>query len=164
MKFSIVVSKIDIINDKYLNETMVHACIRDKVKRLLIKNNIGDREINFFFTSSVSREGIKKMQKYLKDTETNIQLIGYPNTGKTTLLNILAKLQKSTSRIPGTTVKITEHAYSGKRRIYDMPGLHCDYLLYNMIDKPSRRSLLTWHKKYSPGILTHSAFIYGGKI
>ena len=143
---------------------MVHASIKEKVQRLLLKNNIRDREINFFFASSVSRDGIKKMQKYLKNTEANIQLIGYPNTGKTTLLNVLTRLEKSTSRIPGTTIKITEHAYSGKRRIYDMPGLRCDYLLYNMIDKPSRRSVLTGHKKHSPGILTHSAFIYGGKL
>lgn len=52
-------------------------------------------------------------------------MIGYPNTGKTTLLNILGHLNKSTSKIPGTTIKMTEHDFQGgkKRKIYDMPGL-----------------------------------------
>jgi Fe2+ transport system protein B len=53
-------------------------------------------------------------------------LVGYPNTGKTTLLNILARIKKSISKIPGTTLKITENNYNKntKRKIYDMPGLY----------------------------------------
>jgi len=45
-----------------------------------------------------------------------------------------------------------------------MPGLHSNFLLYNFINKLSKKSLLAWHKKFSPGLLTHSAFIFGGKI
>lgn len=33
-----------------------------------------------------------------------------------------------------------------------------------MVEKPSLKAILTWHKKISPGLLTNSAFIYGGKI
>lgn len=45
-----------------------------------------------------------------------------------------------------------------------MPGLYSDHLLYNLISKPSLKTLLTWHKKIAPGLLTGHAFIYGGKI
>jgi ribosome biogenesis GTPase A len=51
-----------------------------------------------------------------------IQLIGFPNTGKTTLLNSLARLNRPTSKVPGTTIYITESKYK-KNLIYDMPGL-----------------------------------------
>ncbi len=52
-----------------------------------------------------------------------IQLVGYPNTGKTTLLNSLTKLSKPTSKVPGTTIYITESKYK-KSLIFDMPGLY----------------------------------------
>ena len=125
-----------------------------------------ERDIRVFFISCNSSEGMKKMKEYLKDRSENIQLIGFPNTGKTTLLNLLARISKSTSRIPGTTVKVTEHHYQigKKKKIYDMPGLHSDCLLYNQVKKISARAMLTWHKRISPAIMTHSAFIYGGKV
>ena len=98
-------------------------------------------------------EGLKK-----------IQLFGLPNTGKTTLLNKLVRSDKITSKIPGTTIRISQHIYRQRIRIYDMPGLHYPDLLYNLISKPSLKALLTWSKIYSPPLLTHSCFIYGGKI
>jgi Fe2+ transport system protein B len=52
-----------------------------------------------------------------------IQLIGLPNTGKTTLLNSLAKLNRPTSKVPGTTIYITESKYK-KNLIFDMPGMY----------------------------------------
>ena len=64
-------------------------------------------EIRIFYISCNSRDGIKKLKDYLEGNSNNIQLVGYPNTGKTTLLNILGKLKKSTSKMPGTTIKIT---------------------------------------------------------
>jgi hypothetical protein len=45
-----------------------------------------------------------------------------------------------------------------------MPGLFSDKLLYNLIEKPNIKSLLTWHKKIAPGLLTNFAYIYAGKI
>jgi hypothetical protein len=45
-----------------------------------------------------------------------------------------------------------------------MPGLYSSNLLYNLIEKPSIKALLTWHKKIAPGLLTNYAFIYGGKL
>jgi hypothetical protein len=45
-----------------------------------------------------------------------------------------------------------------------MPGIYSEKLLYNLISKPSLKSILTPHKKYAPGLLTHNAIFYGGKV
>lgn len=73
-------------------------------------------------------------------------MIGLPNTGKTTIINGLSKAMKSTSKVPGTTIKITEHEYGrgATRKLYDMPGLYYPHLMYNLITKPSLMTLLTW--------------------
>ena len=82
-------------------------------------------EIKVFFISCNSRDGIKKLKEHIEASNNSLQLVGYPNTGKTTLLNILSRIRKSTSKVPGTTVKISEHQYSNsKRKVYDMPGLY----------------------------------------
>ena len=60
-----------------------------------------------FFISCNTRDGMKKLKEYMDKSSNNIQLVGLPNTGKTTLLNILARLNKSVSKIPGTTVKLS---------------------------------------------------------
>lgn len=124
------------------------------------------KKIKIFFISCNSRDGMNKLKQNLERNGNNIQLIGFPNTGKTTLLNILSKLRKSTSKIPGTTVKVTEHNYgsNSKIKVYDMPGLYSQKFMYNLILKPSLKSILTWHKRIAPGLLTNKAFIYGGKI
>jgi hypothetical protein len=45
-----------------------------------------------------------------------------------------------------------------------MPGLNYHDLLYNLIARPSLKSILTWSKEYSPPLMTHSCFFFGGKI
>jgi ribosome biogenesis GTPase A len=92
-----------------------------------------------------------------------IQLVGFPNTGKTTLLNELTRLNKPTSKIPGTTLFITENHYK-KNIMYDMPGLYSQQNMYNLISKPNLQSLLAWNKLYSPPVLLHQAFFFGGKV
>jgi len=61
------------------------------------------------------------------------------------LLNKLARISKITSKIPGTTIRISEHNYK-KLKIYDMPGLNYENLLYNLIARPSLKYVLTWSK------------------
>lgn len=57
---------------------------------------------------SIDRTGVKAIESYLEKTMTKrIQLVGFPNTGKTTLLNQLGRLNKPTSKVPGTTLYIT---------------------------------------------------------
>jgi hypothetical protein len=93
-----------------------------------------------------------------------IQLFGLPNTGKTSLLNKLLNSDKITSKIPGTTIRVSEFTYRNKIKIFDMPGLNYTDLMYSLISKPSFKSILTWSKFYSPPLMTHQCFIYGGKI
>ena len=92
-----------------------------------------------------------------------IQLVGFPNSGKTTLLNRLGKTNRPTSKVPGTTLFVTDHAYKKKHLIYDMPGMMSDQNLCNLIAKPNLKGLLTWNKFYSPPVFLHQVFFYGGK-
>ena len=167
-RITLIVNKIDLVNKKYLNEEAVRKVIKEQMHKFL--DEIGmkskEEEIRMFFISCNSRDGMNKLKQYLEQRAENIQLIGFPNTGKTTLLNILARLSKSTSKVPGTTVAITEHSFQvgKKKNIYDMPGLFSSSLMYNLVLKKSQRTLLTWHKRISPGMLTHSATFFGGKV
>lgn len=70
-----------------------------------VKENM--EKIKIFYISCNSRDGMRKLTEHIEGTSNNLQLVGYPNTGKTTLLNILAKIKKSISKVPGTTIKIT---------------------------------------------------------
>lgn len=114
--------------------------------------------------SSIDKSGIKNLEQHLeKNLIQRIQLVGFPNCGKTTLLNLLAKMNKPTSKVPGTTLYITEHHYK-KMLIFDMPGMYGEDNLYNLVSKPNLKALLTWNKFYSPPVLLHQAFFYGGKV
>ena len=53
----------------------------------------------------------------------NIQLIGYPNTGKTSLLNLLTSAKKPTSAVPGTSLSF-EIGKFNKIKIFDCPGFY----------------------------------------
>lgn len=54
--------------------------------------------------SNANSEGINKIKKKIEGLNINVQLIGYPNTGKTSLLNILTSMKKPTSTVPGTSL------------------------------------------------------------
>lgn len=172
LQISIIVNKIDVINKQYLNQNAIRHSVRERLRSYLTQVYEDQREvqkkmeeIQLFFISCNSKDGIKKLKDHIEGHSRGLQLVGFPNTGKTTLLNILSRIKKSTSKVPGTTVKISEHQYNNsKRKVYDMPGLFSENLLYNLIEKPSLKSILTWHKRIAPGLLTGQAFIYGGKI
>lgn len=172
LQVTLVVNKIDVMHKDYLNESALHNAIKLKLKDYLKAVYAKPDElteqlpkIKIYYVSCTSRDGIKKLKEHMEGSNKHIQLMGYPNTGKTTLLNILSKIRKSTSRVPGTTIKVTEHEYGGsQKKIYDMPGLFSEHLLYNLVEKPSVKSMLTWHKKIAPGLLTNSAFLYGARV
>jgi hypothetical protein len=114
--------------------------------------------------SSIDKNGVKTLQEHLdKNAVRRIQLVGFPNTGKTTLLNQLGKTNKPTSKVPGTTLYVNEHI-NKKYLIYDMPGMNSESNLSHKISKPSLKALLTWSKFYSPPVHLHQAFFYGGKV
>lgn len=66
------------------------------------------KKIKIILTSNISKVGIKSLEEHIEKSQIRrIQLVGFPNTGKTTLLNSLAKLSRPTSKVPGTTIFIT---------------------------------------------------------
>lgn len=85
---------------------------------------------NGFFVSALKRRGIKKLRASLENMAENwnraslrIGIVGYPNAGKSCLINSLvpgAKLKVKS--ISGTTKK-TEWIRMGRLRIQDSPGV-----------------------------------------
>jgi ribosome-interacting GTPase 1 len=105
---------LDIANEKYLNKhlilqavrSLMHDFVKDKEGKSDIKERINN--IKVFLTSNVSKAGVKGLEEHIeKSLIKRIQLVGFPNTGKTTLLNELTKLSRPTSKVPGTTIYIT---------------------------------------------------------
>lgn len=95
---------------KYLMKEMIPMLVRARMMEFCHKNKVElDRKaIKIFVISCISKDGVKKLIEFLDETGMKrIQLLGFPNTGKTTLLNELAKINKPTSKVPGTTVHIT---------------------------------------------------------
>ena len=113
-----------------------------KGKRLVIIFNksdlVGRKEIeklksgypNAFFVSATKRTGVKDLKKVLENMAENwnrpslrIGLVGYPNIGKSTLINLLAPgARAKVSSVSGTTKK-TQWVRTGKLRIMDSPGV-----------------------------------------
>lgn len=85
---------------------------------------------NAFFVSSSKRWGIGGLRKYLEELaesrttkSTRVGIVGYPNIGKSTLINLLApKARAKVSAISGTTKK-TQWVRVGQLRFMDSPGV-----------------------------------------
>ncbi|MEA3248123.1 MAG: GTPase [Nanoarchaeota archaeon] len=113
-----------------------------KGKRLLIVFNksdlVGRKDIeklkkeysDAFFISATKKIGVKNLKVVLENMAENwncsslrIGLVGYPNIGKSTLINLLVPGAKArVSSMSGTTKK-TQWARIGKLRIMDSPGV-----------------------------------------
>jgi len=85
---------------------------------------------NAFFISASRKTGVNKLKKTLENIAENwnrpslrVGLVGYPNIGKSTLINLLAPSARAkTSPTPGTTKK-TQWIRTGRLRIMDSPGV-----------------------------------------
>jgi len=83
-----------------------------------------------FFISCKNRKGIGELKNYLNHFAENwkreslrIGIVGYPNVGKSALINLLApKAKAKVSGISGTTRK-TQWVRNGRLRIMDSPGV-----------------------------------------
>ncbi len=111
-------------------------------KRLIFVFNksdlIGRKEVeklkreypNAFLISATKKIGIGKFKRTLENMAENwnkpslrIGLVGYPNIGKSTLINLLApEARAKVSSVSGTTKK-TQWTRVGKLRIMDSPGI-----------------------------------------
>ncbi|MCX6803336.1 MAG: 50S ribosome-binding GTPase, partial [Candidatus Diapherotrites archaeon] len=114
----IVLNKADLISDKKILEE----------KKALIENETGGKVI---FISALKRDGINMIRREMARASIGranftTGIIGYPNVGKSTLINALAgrgRGRVATSRKAGLTrgltkVKITEGVY-----LIDSPGI-----------------------------------------
>jgi len=85
---------------------------------------------NAFFVSASKKIGVGKLKETLENMADNwnkpslrIGLVGYPNIGKSTLINLLAPGAKAkVSPVSGTTKK-TQWVRVGNLRIMDSPGI-----------------------------------------
>lgn len=83
-----------------------------------------------FFVSGKSKVGVRKLKKALDEfsenfhkPSTRVSFVGYPNTGKSTIINIIApKARAKVSHVSGTTKK-TQWTRIGRLRIMDSPGV-----------------------------------------
>jgi ribosome biogenesis GTPase A len=124
------------------NSEIVDKIGKMKGKRLVIVFNksdlIGRKEIerlkkvypNAFFVSATKKIGVGKLKSTLENMAENwnrpslrVGLVGYPNIGKSTLINLLAPgARAKVSSVSGTTKK-TQWVRTGKLRIMDSPGV-----------------------------------------
>ncbi|MCH7755979.1 50S ribosome-binding GTPase, partial [candidate division KSB1 bacterium] len=63
-----------------------------------------------------------------KNTQTDIALVGNPNSGKTSVFNALTGLRQKVANYPGVTVEKKTGMLKGGNgaqvKIYDLPGLY----------------------------------------
>jgi len=85
---------------------------------------------NAYFTSGKKRKGITKLREFLDNLSENynraslrVGVVGYPNVGKSTILNLLVPgTHAKVSKVSGTTRK-TQWIRSKKLRFMDSPGV-----------------------------------------
>ncbi|MFH1237953.1 MAG: GTPase [archaeon] len=121
-----IVSKVESMKDKRLfivfnKSDLIGRKEMDKLK---------GEYLDAFFISAKNKTGVSKLKETLENMAANwyrpslrVGLVGYPNVGKSTLINLLApSVQAKVSSIPGTTKKTT-WVRNGKLRIMDSPGV-----------------------------------------
>ena len=100
---------------------------------LVGKKGLGELKKEYpdaFFVSCKKKTGVKDLKRMLVEmaegrdrSSLRVGVVGYPNVGKSTLINLLAPAAKAKiSSVSGTTRK-TQWARNGKLRIMDSPGV-----------------------------------------
>lgn len=114
MQFSLLLNKFDMVNRKYFNYVAMKPLIRERIHEVLnrlkeqgtVPSNykLEDYLQHIYFISTENKVGLNKVKKILEDVSCKVQMIGYPNTGKTSLLNAVTSQKKPTSTVPGTSL------------------------------------------------------------
>ncbi|MDH3352966.1 MAG: 50S ribosome-binding GTPase [Nanoarchaeota archaeon] len=121
-----IVEKVKATSDKRLIFVFNKS---DLISRKDIEK-LKDEYPNAFFISATKKIGVGKLRATLKNMADNwhrpslrVGLVGYPNIGKSTLINLLAPEAKAkVSPVSGTTKK-TQWVRTGRLRIMDSPGV-----------------------------------------
>jgi ribosome biogenesis GTPase A len=86
--------------------------------------------VNGFFVSALKRRGIKGLREALENMAENwereslrIGIVGYPNAGKSSLINSLVPSARVKVKSVSGTTKKTEWIRMGRLRIQDSPGV-----------------------------------------
>jgi ribosome biogenesis GTPase A len=144
-----VIANVDIIvlvGDARMSELSRNAEIERKArkhgKELVIaftKKDLATQEtlaqahkenLSAFFVSGTKNEGVRELRRHLhilakrlKISEPRIGIVGYPNVGKSALLNALARRARTAvADKPGTTRGV-QWVRTGRLRILDTPGV-----------------------------------------
>ena len=106
-----VFNKIDLVSDNYLKEIM------NKHKSAFFVSSSGNKGI------SKLRRGILIMAKILKIENPKVGVVGYPNVGKSSLINVLAKRAKAGVSSNAGYTKNIQWVRAGKLLVLDSPGV-----------------------------------------
>lgn len=141
---------LEVLDARYISQTrnlQTEKIVKDKGKKLIyvlnksdlikvsdLKRNIDLKEIEpYVLFSCVSKIGRKRLRDRIKfevkklrlgDKQARIGVIGYPNTGKSSLINVLAMRRGAgTSSQPGFTKAIQKIRFNKDIVILDTPGV-----------------------------------------
>lgn len=83
-----------------------------------------------FFVSSIKKKGVRELHESLNNMADNwvkpslrVGIVGYPNVGKSSLINLLAPNAKAKVKAVSGTTKEVQWIRVGKLRIQDSPGV-----------------------------------------
>ena len=127
---------------KYLVLTkrdLLPKSIRDNKVIKWIKRNV-EEDIDITIASSTKKMNIDLLyNKLIEDKVNKIYIVGFTNSGKSTLVNALLNSKGlesvvTTSILPNTTTELIEIKLSDELTIIDTPGFISDKLVMNYID------------------------------
>ncbi len=117
-KNSEIIRKAELMNKKII-------LVYNKVD-LISKKDFEDlKNKGDFFISCISKRGVNQLREFLENYgggTLRVGIVGYPNTGKSSLINLLTRSNEKVSHISGTTKK-TKWIRTGRLRIMDSPGV-----------------------------------------
>ena len=134
------------------------------IGKLKTQENFEELKPNLFF-SSINRKGsatlrrlIKMQVKKIKKDVVNVGIIGYPNTGKSSLTNLLVgRSVARTSSEAGFTKGIQKIKISNGVYLIDTPGVipiaEKTYGNRKLLAKHSKIGAITWYKAKDPDVI-----------
>lgn len=137
---TLVINKIDFLL-KSINKDKVIAYIKTMFKNSKLEIDA------IILVSALKNYQIDALYNLLKKSKYNNYLVGASNSGKSTLINKLLKLNNKTSNLIttsyyyATTLNIIELDFNFDFKIYDTPGIVNNNSIINWVDKKYYKTL-----------------------